>query len=216
MTQGCDFTFRHYRDILEAALRMGYTFSTFAAHEAVTAPRLFLMRHDVDLSIDNCLTFARIEHELGIASTYFVRVHARLYNPFEFHTYRKLREFERLGHELALHYEPGYAAAVGEDEQQMVRREKTILEAILDHPVVSASAHLPGKSGKTVTEANAASFGLRYEAYTARFMEGFKYISDSNGRWREGCMCGHLGQHERLCVLTHGWWWFESSPVENY
>jgi hypothetical protein len=47
-------------------------------------------------------------------------------------------------------------------------------------------------------------------------MEGFKYLSDSNGRWREGCVCGHLEEYERLCVLTHGWWWFETSPVENY
>jgi hypothetical protein len=162
------------------------------------------MRHDIDLSIDNCLTFARLEHELGIAATYFVRVHARLYNPFEFHTYRKLREIESLGHELALHYEPGYAAAVGEDETRMVRREKAILEAVLDHPVVSASAHLPGKSGKTVTEANASSFELRYEAYSDHFMKGFKYLSDSNGKWREGCVCGHLGEYDRLCVRTGG------------
>jgi len=212
----CDFTMRHYREILETAREMGYEFSTFADHESVTAPRRFLMRHDIDLSIDNCLSFGRVEHELGIASTYFVRLHARMYNPFEFHTYRKLRELEKLGHELALHYEPGFAVAVDEDELQMVRREKAILEAVLDHPVVSASAHLPGKSGKTVTEANASSFELRYEAYAPRFMEGFKYLSDSNGRWREGCVCGHLGKHERLCVLTHGWWWFETSPVENY
>lgn len=212
----CDFSRRHYREILETALEMGYVFSTFATHESVTAPRQFLMRHDIDLSVENCLEFARIEHELGIAGTYFVRVHARLYNPFEFHIYRKLREIENLGHELGLHYEPGFAMAVGEDELQMVRREKAILEAILDHPVVSSATHLPGKSGKTITDANVSSFGLKYEAYTPRFVDGFKYLSDSNGRWREGCVCGHLGQHDRLCVLTHGFWWFDASPVENY
>jgi hypothetical protein len=68
----------------------------------------------------------------------------------------------------------------------------------------------------TVTEDNLAEFGFRYEAYTPRFMKGFKYLSDSNGKWREGCICGHLGRHDRLCVLIHGWWWFERSPVENY
>ncbi len=210
------FRMAHYREILEAALANGYRFATFADHETEDVPKLILMRHDIDLSIDNCVAFAHIEHERGVRATYFVRLHARQYNPFEYHTYRKLREIEGLGHELALHYEPGFAAAVAEDEAQMVRREKTMLEALLDHPVISASAHLPGKSGMTVNEANLDSFSLRYEAYTPRFMKGFKYLSDSNGRWREGCVCGHLGEYDRLHVLIHGFWWYDKSPVENY
>jgi len=210
------FSIAHYVEILQRAIDLGYEFSTFADHEQVDSPRLILMRHDIDLSLENCLRFARIEHELGVRSTYFVRVHARLYNPFEYHSYQKLREIEALGHELALHYEPGFALAVKEDEELMVRREKAILEAILDHPVVSASAHLPGKTGTTINDDNKQSFGIEQDAYSPRFMKDFKYLSDSKGSWREGCLCGHLGAYDRLCVLTHGWWWFERSPVENY
>jgi len=210
------FTFAHYREILEKALDLGYVFNTFDGYEEVSAPRLILLRHDIDLSLDNCLRLARIEHELGVQSTFFVRVHARLYNPFEFQSYKKLREIESLGHEMALHYEPGFALAVDEDEELMVRREKTILESVLNHPVVSASAHLPGKTGSTICDANKESFSIKYDAYSPRFIKDFKYLSDSNGRWREGCLCQHLGSFDRLCVLTHGWWWFETSPVENY
>lgn len=215
---GCGgFAVAHYREILERALEMGYAFSTFSDHANVDSPRLLLMRHDLDLSMHNNLRFARIEHELGVRATYFIRVHARLYNPFEYHSYRSLQEIESLGHEIGLHYEPGFALAVGEDEAAMVRREKRILETILDHPVVSASAHLPGKTGTTVTAQNKNDFGLEHEGYEPHFLNGeFKYLSDSNGRWREGCLCEHLGAHDRLCVLTHGWWWFENSPVENY
>jgi hypothetical protein len=210
------FTVAHYREIIERALDLGYEFSTISEHESVQSPRLILMRHDIDLSLENCLRFARIEHELGVRATYFVRVHGRLYNPFEFHSYRSLQEIESLGHELGLHYEPGFAVAVGEDPAAMVRREKAILEAILDHPIASASAHLPGKTGATVNDSNKESFGIAYEAYSPRLVKDFKYLSDSNGRWREGCLCQHLGSFDRLCVLTHGWWWFEKSPVENY
>lgn len=214
---GCGgFTFAHYREILESALEQDYAFSTFDEHETVTAPRLLLMRHDIDLSLENCLRFARIEHDLGVRATYFVRVHARLYNPFEFRSYRMLQEIGALGHELGLHYEPGFALAVDEDPEQMARREKTILEAILERPVTSASAHLPAKSGATIDDTNKDSFGIRYEAYSPEFIKGFKYLSDSKGGWREGCLCQHLGSYDRLCVLTHGWWWFEKSPVENY
>jgi len=210
------FTFAHYREIIERALDLGYAFSTFDGHESVHSERLLLMRHDIDLSLENCRRFARIEHDLGVRATYFVRVHGRLYNPFEYTSYLGLREIESFGHELGLHYEPGFALAVDEDDETMVRREKTILEAILDHPVMSASAHLPGKTGTTINDANKASFEIRYDAYSPHFMEDFKYLSDSNGRWREGCLCQHLGSVDRLCVLTHGWWWFEKSPVENY
>lgn len=210
------FKIDHYRELIQGALGLGYRFATFSEHEAVSEHRLILMRHDIDLSVDNALNFARIEADLRVRATYFVRVHARHYNPFEYHTYRKLREIEALGHEIGLHYEPGFADAVGEEPAAMVRREKAILEALFAHPIVSAAAHLPAKSGMTVTEDNLATFGLRYEAYTPRFREAFKYLSDSNGRWREGCLCGHLGQHDRLCVLIHPFWWFEKSPVENY
>lgn len=210
------FTIAHYRELIETALTIGYRFATFKEHETLQAKRLFLMRHDIDFSVDNAVNFARIEAELGIRATYFVRVHARHYNPFEYHTYKKLREIEALGHEMGLHYETGFADAVGEDPARMVRREKAIVETLLDHPIVSAAAHLPAKSGRTVDDTNLVSFGLRYEAYTKRFLEGFKYLSDSNGRWREGCLCGHLGQHDRLCVLIHPFWWFEKSPIENY
>ena len=210
------FSLAHYRELIRTALDLGYRFATFSEHEQATAKRLFLMRHDIDLSVDLAANFARIEADLGIRATYFVRVHARHYNPFEYHTYKQLREIEALGHEIGLHYEPGFAEAVGENVEQMVRREKAIVEALLGHPIAAAAAHLPAKDGKTVTDANLASFGLKYEAYTPRFMEGFKYLSDSNGRWREGCLCGHLGKHDRLCVLIHPFWWFERSPVENY
>ncbi|MFH0778530.1 MAG: hypothetical protein V2A71_07865 [Candidatus Eisenbacteria bacterium] len=95
-------------------------------------------------------------------------------------------------------------------------REKRIIEAIFEVPIVSAAAHLPGKSRRVITEENLSEFGLKHEAYTARFTKDFKYLSDSNGRWREGCLCEHLGKHKRICVLIHPFWWFDKTPVENY
>jgi acetyltransferase-like isoleucine patch superfamily enzyme len=61
----------------------------------------------------------------------------------------------------------------GEEPVGVVRREKAVLEALLDRPIVSGAAHLPSKSGRTVNEGNLAELGLRYEAYTPQFLEGF-------------------------------------------
>ena len=211
-----DFQISHYRELLQTALDLGYVFATFAEHEPVDADKLFLLRHDIDLSVDKAFAFANIEAEMGIRATYFVRVHARFYNPFELETYKKLRGIENLGHEMGIHYEPGFADAVDEDAVAMVKREKAIFEALLGHPVVSAASHLPGQSGRIVTEDNLSRFGLRYEAYTPHFLQGFKYLSDSGGRWREGCLCGHLGQHDHLYCLIHPFWWYDKSLVENF
>lgn len=213
----CGFTFSHYEFLLTEALRLGYRFSDFRSHAVVPKEqKLILMRHDIDLSVRNALRFARIEKKYGIVATYFVRVHAHLYNPFQPDFYRMLKEIKDLGHEIGLHYEPGFAVLFAEDAANMVLREKKIVEAIFETTVVSAAAHLPAKSSKIITEENLADFGLKYEAYTQRFTRDFKYLSDSNGRWREGCLCEHLGKHSRICVLIHPFWWFDVTPIENY
>jgi hypothetical protein len=59
-------------------------------------------------------------------------------------------------------------------------------------------------------------FGL-IEAYGDSFTKEMKYISDSSCRWREGCMHEFFERGvPRLCILTHGFWWYPSSPLENY
>jgi hypothetical protein len=216
-SDSCNFTFAHYEFLLTEGLRLGYRFSDFKSHADIPKEeKLILLRHDIDLSVRNALRFARIEKELGIVATYFVRVHAHLYNPFQVDAYRILREIKEMGHEMGLHYEPGFAALFGEDAGHMILREKKIVEAVLDTTVVSAAAHLPAKSARIITEQNLAQFGLKYEAYTERFTKDLKYLSDSNGRWREGCLCQHLGRHPRICVLIHPFWWFDITPIENY
>jgi hypothetical protein len=187
------FTFAHYREIIERALDLGYAFSTFDGHESVHSERLLLMRHDIDLSLENCRRFARIEHDLGVRA-HVLRPGARAaLQPVRVHELpgpagdRVVRP--RAGPALRARFRAGGGRGRRDDGPA----EKTILEAILDHPVMSASAHLPGKTGTTINDANTASFGIRYDAYSPHFMKDFKYLSDSNGRWREGCLCQHLG-----------------------
>jgi len=213
----CGFTFQHYCEIVAEAVGLGYRFALFRDLAACDpGERVLVMRHDIDLLPRNALRFAEIETGFGVRATYFVRLHARQYNPFDLDTYRVLKTIREQGHEIGLHYEPEFAALVGEDVREMLRRGKEVLERMLEVEIVSAAAHNPTLLGQVLQPEDLADLGIRHEAYTPPFNTELKYISDSGARWREGCVCTFLGRVDRLQVATHPFWWFERSLVENF
>ena len=139
----CSFKLSHFKEILERAKELGYVFTTFRDYEKVSdSNRLIILRHDIDYSITRALEIAKIESDLNIKATYFVRLHSKDYNPFEFKVYIKLREIVKLGHELGLHFEAlDVSHITAEDEINVFKREKTILENILNQPVYTAAQH---------------------------------------------------------------------------
>lgn len=212
----CSWRFAHYQACLEYALELGYTFSTFSEYEPGRDHLTVILRHDVDCSLERALHMARIEHRLGIRATYFVRVHAPTYNPFSFTAYTVWRELAGQGHELGLHYEVAdMHALTGEHPVRLFLRAKGLLELVLDRPVVSAAQHgdftrvTPDPLDHFFTRVPPELVGIANHTFEDRFFREMKYISDSGGHWREGCMCGHLGRHKRLQILCHPCWWFE-------
>lgn len=197
-TKHCNFTFAHYRECLTEAKRLNCSVEWI---------------HDVDHSVMNLLHFAKIENELDIKSTYFVRTHARTYNPFCYEVLKTLRTLvDTYGHQIGLHFEPWYY--LKDDMALAINREATLLSSLVGDPVQSVSIHSPSKGG-TVPETLVPS-GMTYYCYDSNYYQGKKYISDSGGRWREGCMCQHLGKHERMIILTHDLWWYNEYSSESY
>ena len=83
------------------------------------------LRHDVDERLDSALTFARLEAERGIRSTYFV-LHTASYWPD-----RRMRELQELGHEVGLHNDAlTVHARAGADPVDTLRRELDHLRRI--------------------------------------------------------------------------------------
>ncbi len=216
----CNFTYAHYREILIEARRLGYacvSFRDLLDGRAVDAARVLLLRHDIDFTVDNALRLAQIEQAVGATATYFVRLHAHHYNPFTLPTFRQLRTIQQLGGELGLHYEPHFAREVGCDDDEGLRRARLILETGLAIEVQGVCPHEVVRTNSMVLPDTAVrAAGFRYQAYDAQFFGGFKYLSDSSARWREGCVCQWLGRTDRLYILTHGFWWYEETPLENY
>lgn len=170
--------------------------------------------HDLDHPEDNLIDIANIEASYSLSAKYFVRIHAKNYNPFSLkntNTYKKIIE---LGHSIGLHFEPSFYESK-KHIYEAIAKESDMLAYCLDTSVNSVSIHEPSRFGAVQEEVDIPS-NLRYYCWNSSHYSGKKYISDSSARWREGCMCQHIGKHSHIIILTHPIWWFDRTSAENY
>jgi hypothetical protein len=117
------------------------------------------------------------------------------------------------GHEVGLHYEPdpdGQSEVAWDDASKVaLAADKARLIGVAGEPMEGAAAHRPAKAG-ALTPEQVRSVGFAYEA-TGPTLEAasprWKYLADSRGQWREGCICGWLGNVDRLIMVVHPIWW---------
>jgi hypothetical protein len=84
-----------------ALLDSGYTPLTVYSYlvlEGKKNNKLVVLRHDIDRKQKNALRMAKLEHELGIQSTYYFRF------PYTFKP-ELIGKIHDLGHEVGYHYE---------------------------------------------------------------------------------------------------------------
>jgi hypothetical protein len=213
---GCSFYLAHYTETIKRALHLGYKFYTFNNYiEGSTKEQCIILRHDIDFSIERALEMAKIEHSLGVPGTYFFRLHAKTYNPYEFKSYLILRQIRDMGHEVGLHTEAlDVEYITKENSLDIFRREKEILEQILQISINSAAEHRDFTglnrdwNNHFFAKYTKEEAGILNYPFEDRFFKDMKYISDSLGNWREGCMCKHLGKYRKLQILTHPAWWY--------
>ena len=219
ITTECGFTIAHYRDTLEAFRRAGYEVISFERYlrEFSDAEKVLILRHDIDMRLDTAVRMARHDMEMGRVSTFFIRLHAKGYNFMDLTGYRAAKSIVAMGHELALHFESNFAVVLGEEPQDFASREMTIFEKIIGGPILGVSTHEPSRAdAPNVVEDLMRTRGLKYHAYQDRFIKEMKYLSDSGGRWREGCFCNWTDKVMKLQVLIHPFWWYDTAPQENY
>jgi len=119
-----DFTLKTYRQLLQSLQNAGFSFITFSEYieseklktksekfnetnkPSPSPPsytpnpsRFIILRHDVDLLPENSLTFARIQHEMGIKGSYYFRAVPESWDE------AIIKEIHALGHEVGYHYE---------------------------------------------------------------------------------------------------------------
>jgi hypothetical protein len=96
----CAFDLDHYRDLLQAAQRGGYTFARF---DRDPQPGDLFLRHDVDLSLEAAIAMAELERELGVTATYFLMTESVFYNLASGPGEEMLAQLRALDHAVGLH-----------------------------------------------------------------------------------------------------------------
>lgn len=90
-----DFTLKKYKELLLAIGPGDWTVRSYLSNRNQRA----IIRHDVDRPPKNVLEMAKLESNLGIETTYYIRVKKKLFD-------RKIiSQVKELGHEVGYHYE---------------------------------------------------------------------------------------------------------------
>lgn len=195
---GNPFTFDYIDGQYQAALKAGYTVVNCRQYVQLRADgrvpeRTLINRIDIDVSVKKAGRLGDIYRRLEIPATFFLRLHAREYNPFDFENYRVLRDLLVDGHELGYHSEIVDQAAIWEeDAENCLRRDLAVMEGMFGQPIIGVASH-GGMTGLNNLDfwrwRSAEEFGLLYEAYeeSGRFnlFARSLYVTDSEWtRWK--------------------------------
>lgn len=203
-----DFTEENYRRLLHMAKGIN-KFRDY--QEAYNAEGGIIWRHDIDYSVHRAYSLAKIEAEEGIKANYFVHFHSELYNVLEIDIIEKIREISKMGHNVGVHFEPGFYGINITDKEELEAKltfEKELLEKLLEKKVNAFSFHNPEVGGEWYLYSDLRVAGC-FNAYSDYYRGNFEYCSDSNGYWRYKRLEDVLTNpsNKNLHILLHPCWW---------
>lgn len=215
-----EFTVAAYERLLACAVDH-YQLVTFPESLTVrefNRPAL-LWRHDVDVSVHRGLRLAKLEHSMGVTSTFFFLLHSTFYNLLEKEVSRRVEEILNFGHRAGLHFDLAFyddIAGISALEQR-INDEAETFSRIFGARVEAVSFHNP-EIGNALAYDQDMLAGL-VNTYSGTLRQQYHYISDSNGYWRFENLFEVLKETPArpLHVLTHPEWWAEhpTSPRER-
>lgn len=203
-----------YVDFLTKAKARGLSFVRFGDFlpECPTLPKRFVaMRHDIDFAPRYSLEMAELEHEAGVASTFFVLVDGQFYDPLESETIRQIRRIRSLGHEIGLHF--AARNAVESDIGKEVAFRMDVLSAISGEPVQSFSQHDPVNAGFVSVKLPPGRMTCVDVSKVIKEYD-LLYVSDSAMMWRQHTFETALDEDRNLCLLAHPHSWLH--PQNDY
>ena len=175
-----DFTVSIYRQLLDALKAAGYRYHSFSEYLNDPAEQVILLRHDVDDRKLHSLEFARIQHEKGIAGSYYFRMVPQSFDE------GVIREIYELGHEVGYHYEDmDFAKGDPHRAIQLFEQHLEKLRKIV--PVRTICMHGSPRSAFDNKEVwkhyNYRNYGIIGEPYFDLEFKSVFYLTDTGRRW---------------------------------
>ena len=212
-----DFTLENYRRLIRLAKEKGFQ---FILHKDKFVPERkdIIWRHDVEFEPDIALKMAQIEHEEGVAATYFFQLHSCYYNLFDDYFPGVFYQIKNLGHHLGLHFDSAYWRI--NDEKQLdkyITLDREFMEANLCVKIDTFSFHNTTPFTQSCLEYR---YGGLINVYSSFFKEHYNYCGDSLGYWRFDRLEDVLKDLNvlHLQVLTHDANWSDKvlSPRKRF
>ena len=201
MSLTCDFSYKHYFQVLDEA-KKEYSIGPINDFKKLkTKKKFILLRHDIDYCLDLALDFAKLEKQHNIKSTYFVLLHGTFYNSLSSYNALIIRQISKLGHEIGLHYDTNFLPNSDKKSEKLIEMEANLLGNLINKKITSIAQHNPTTNRKRPRISNFL------DANSADVIKEMTYISDSNQHWRYGCMCNHVFKINKLQINTHPWVW---------
>ncbi len=197
----CAYSLAHYRHLLRAARREHWLPRVQDVARGLPDLPFCLIRHDVDITPWAAWCMALVERQEGVVTTYYFRLHAPFHNLLEPRAADAVKAIAALGHEVGLHYEPGFFLARGEDPVAGTRRDIRIFEELIGQRTFTIAQHQPAQ-GPVLADISPE----HPCAYQPALVREIPYFGDSGFHWREGCVCQKL-HHRRLHTLIHPHSW---------
>jgi hypothetical protein len=200
----CTFKLEHYQHVLLTYKALGYNFDLGRKDSL----KNILLLHDIDMRPQLALNMANYESDVGIKAIYFFRHASPLYNLFSHDTLSIINNIASMGHITALHLEVPPLVSGSYTYLDDLRAFVSGLDIFNS---TYFNLHEPSRTGIKYRINDLNNF-----SYYSKRLSSYKYISDSSGRWREGCFCSFTDKVNNLAVLTHPVWWYQCFPNESY
>lgn len=177
------FLLSEYRDLLACVSASGWRFASVVDYLSAgdERRRFVILRHDVDRRPRKALEMARLEHALGVRSTYYFRIKRSGVFSSEV-----VREIAALGHEVGVHYET-LAACNGDFRKAIELFERQLRDFRETATCLTVSMHGSPLSRydnqELAQHIDYRRLGLVGDAVMHVAPDAPYYFTDTGGRW---------------------------------
>ena len=174
----------------------------------------FILRHDVEFSVEKAYDLATIEHEqLGIKSSYFFQLRNYTYNVFAYKNMAYIKKIHAMGHKIGLHVNLSGLANMNHIDT-FIKNDAHILQSGLDLPIDRFSFHRPThdllRLNLRIDDLINAYDPMYFHFYHLTPPKALRvfYFSDSEHRWKYGNPLTILDKPtKKLQLLLHPYVW---------